>query len=97
MDLHRLYSFCQTSLDGMNTDRFRWYGYIERTENGRIPKQIVTARMEERGKRGRLREAETEEDEDYLKIMGKINRYRVARDWKEWRIECIGKQGPQPT
>jgi len=47
MDLNRLYNFCQTSLDNMNTDRFRWYGCIERTENGIIPKQIVIARMGE--------------------------------------------------
>jgi len=46
MDLNRLYNFCQTSLDNTNTDRFRWYGCIERTENERIPKQIMTARME---------------------------------------------------
>ena len=53
--------------------------------------------MEGRGKRGRLREAENEEEEEDLKIIGKINRYRMARDWKEWRIECVGKQGPQRT
>jgi hypothetical protein len=83
MDLNRLYTFCQTSLNGINTDRFRWYGYIERTENGIIPKQTATARMEGRGRRGMLREAETEEDEEDLKITDKINWYRMARDWKE--------------
>jgi hypothetical protein len=81
----------------MNTDRFRWYGYTERAENGRIPKQIVTARMEGRGRRGRLQEAENEENEEDMKIMGNINWYTMARDWKEWRIDCIGKQGPQRT
>jgi len=29
--------------------------------------------------------------------MGKINWYRMARDWKEWRIDCIGKEDPQRT
>jgi len=73
MDLNRLYTVSQTSLNGMKTDRFRWYGYVERTGNGIIPKQIVTARMEGRGRRGRLREAKTGEDEEDRKITGKIN------------------------
>ena len=47
--------------------------------------------MEGRGRRGRLWEVETGEDEEDLKIMGKINWYRMARDWKEWRIDCIGE------
>jgi len=29
--------------------------------------------------------------------MGKISWYRMATDWKEWCIDCIGKQGPQRT
>ena len=29
--------------------------------------------------------------------MGKISWYRIATDWKEWKIDCIGKQGPQRT
>jgi hypothetical protein len=53
--------------------------------------------MEGRWRRGRLREAETEENEEDLKIMGKINWYRIARDWKECRIYFIGKQSPQRT
>ena len=50
-----------------------------------------------RGRRGSLREEETEEYEEDLKIMGKISWYRMATDWKEWKIDCIGKQGPQRT
>ena len=49
MDLNRLYNFCQTSLDNVSTDRFSWYGCIERKGNGRIPKQIVTAEWKGEG------------------------------------------------
>ena len=55
-DLNHLYSLCQTSLDGVNTYQLRWHRYVEKMKKGRIPKQIVTARMEGRDRRGELQE-----------------------------------------
>jgi hypothetical protein len=63
--------------------RLRRDGHTESLNNERIPKQIVTARMEQIGKRGRPWKGWTYEVEEDLKIMGLINWHIVARNQKK--------------
>jgi hypothetical protein len=48
--------------------RLRWCGHIERMKNERMPKKIMTTKMEGTRKRGRPRKEWTDEVEEDLKI-----------------------------
>jgi hypothetical protein len=65
--------------------RFRWCGHIERMNNERMPKRIMTTKMEGTRKRGRPRKRWIDEIEEDLKIMGIRNWHAVAKDRQEWR------------
>jgi hypothetical protein len=65
------------------------YGHIERMNNERMPKQIVTARMEGTRKRGRPWNTWTDEVQEDWKLMGIRNFLTVARDRKEWRRSVL--------
>jgi hypothetical protein len=54
-------------------------------QNQRMPKQILTATMEGKRKRGRPHKRWREEVEKDLNTMGIQNRKTVARDRREWR------------
>jgi hypothetical protein len=53
--------------------------------NERMPKTIMTTKMEGTRKRGRPRKRWIDEVEEDLKIMGIRNWHAVARDRQEWR------------
>ena len=68
-----------------------------------MPKQIVTARIEEIIERGRPRIRWTDEAEEDLKIMGIRNWHTLVTDRKEWRrnlweakvhdgLQCLGRR-----
>jgi hypothetical protein len=57
--------------------------------NERMPNQIVTSRMEGKGKRRRQWKRLIDVVEEVLKILG-VRNWSVARDWKEWRRSVLG-------
>lgn len=54
-----------------------------------MPNQIVTSRMEGKGKRRRQWKRLIDVVEEVLKILG-VRNWSVARDWKEWRRSVLG-------
>jgi hypothetical protein len=48
----------------------RWYGHVKRTQNQRIPKQIVTDTMEGTKTRGKPRKRRMDEVEEDSNVMG---------------------------
>jgi hypothetical protein len=65
--------------------RLRWCGHTERMNNERMPKKILTSKMEGKRKRGRPYKRRIDEVEEDLKIMGIRDRHAEARDHQEWR------------
>jgi hypothetical protein len=63
--------------------RLRWSGHIERMNNERTPKKILTTEMEGTRKRGRLCKRWIDEAEEDLKIRGIRNLHAVAKDCQE--------------
>jgi hypothetical protein len=63
----------------------------------RIPKEIVTSRMEETRERGRASEKQIDEVEEDLKVMGIRMWQRNGQRPKRMGEECIGRQGPHRT
>jgi hypothetical protein len=59
----------------------RWYGHVERMQNQRIPKQIVTPAVKGTRKRGRLRRRRRGE----VEYNGNKNKQAVTRNRREWR------------
>jgi hypothetical protein len=59
--------------------------YIERMNNERMPRKIMTTKMEGKRKRERPRKRWTDEVEEDLKIMGVRSWHAVAKDRQEWR------------
>jgi hypothetical protein len=50
--------------------KLRWCGHIERMNNERMPKKVMTTKMEGTRKKGRPRKRWINEVEEVLKIMG---------------------------
>jgi hypothetical protein len=81
----------EDKLEGADTVKFikslrlRWCGHIKRMNNERIPKKIITTKIEGARKRGRPRKRWIDEVEEDLKIMGIINWHAVAKYRQEWR------------
>jgi hypothetical protein len=69
----------------IKSSRIRWYGYVERMQNERMPKQIAVATIEGTRKRGRPRKRWKDEVEEDLNIMGITNGRAAARDRRKWR------------
>jgi hypothetical protein len=65
--------------------RLRWCGHIERMNNERMPKKIMTTNMEGTRYRGRPRKRWIDEVEEDLKIMGIRYWHAVAKDRRQWR------------
>jgi hypothetical protein len=63
----------------------RWCGHSERMNNERMPKKIMTTKMEGTRKTGGPRKRWIDEIEEDLKIMGIRNWHAVAKDHWEWR------------
>jgi hypothetical protein len=77
--------------------RLRWCGHIERMNNERMSKKVMTTKMEGTRKRGRSRKRWIDEVEEDLKIMGTRNWHAVAKDRQEWRkivLEAKVHNGP---
>ena len=56
--------------------RISWLGRVERMEEDRMPKKIITQELEGTGKRGRPRKRWKEEEERDLQVLG-------VRRWRE--------------
>lgn len=70
--------------------RLRLYGHTERTNNERMPKQIVTEKNEGTQKVGRSQKRWTDEVEEDWKIIGTKIWPTLARDRKERRKILFG-------
>jgi hypothetical protein len=76
-------------LEGAYTVKFikslrkRWCGHIECMNNERMPKKIMTTKMEGTRKRGRPHKRWIDEVEEDVKIMGIRNWHAVAKDRQE--------------
>jgi hypothetical protein len=65
--------------------RLRWFRHIERMNNERMPKKIMTTKMEGTRKRGIPRKRWIDEVEEGFKFMGIRNWHAAAKDRQEWR------------
>jgi hypothetical protein len=65
--------------------RISWLGHLERMEENRTPKRIVTQELEGTRRRGRPRKIWKEEVERDLQVLG-VRRWReLVTDRKKWR------------
>ena len=65
--------------------RISWSGHLERTEEDRMPKKILTQELEGARSRGRPRKGWKEEVERDLQVLG-VRRWReLVADRKKWK------------
>jgi hypothetical protein len=69
--------------------RLRRHGHTDMMNNERMPKQIVTARMERKRTISKPRKRWTDEVEENLKKMGIRDLLTVVRDRCEWRRSLL--------
>jgi len=75
--------------------RISWFGHLERMEEDRMPKKILTQELEETRRRGRPRKRRKEEVERDLQVLG-VRRCREL----VWQIVKNGRtllDRPKPT
>jgi hypothetical protein len=69
----------------INGQRISWLGHLERMEEDRMPKKIITEELEGTRCRGRPRKRWKEEVERDLQVLG-VRRWReLVTDRKKWR------------
>jgi len=65
--------------------RISWLGHLERMEEDRMPKKIITQELEGTRRRGRPRKRYKEEVEGDLQVLG-VRRWReLMADRKKWK------------
>ena len=65
--------------------RISWLGHLERMEEDRMPKKILTQEMEGTRRRRRPRKGWKEEVERDLQVLGVRRRRELVSDRKKWK------------
>ena len=68
--------------------RISWLGYLERMEEGRMPKKILTHELEGKRRRGRPRKRWNEEAERDLQVLG-VRRWREMVEDRNKRKDIV--------
>ena len=86
-DLAKLCNITRSLLDDINTKQLKWYGHVQRMEEGRLPKQVIKWSPPGRRKRGRPKLTWLE---GIRGLMGEKG--LVEEDWNdrdEWRKKIL--------